>query len=136
MLPISPERRSRYPVEPKPPKYVIPFAPELVDLILAGEKVMIYRYNGTGKYEYLNVGDEINIQNNGTGEIVAPGVVTDKEKTTFLNLPLDRPGHEPYTSKEEQRDVFSGYYEYLNRRIKDSDPFLILGFQLRLSGSS
>lgn len=136
MLPIPSERRSRYPVEPKPPKYVIPFAPELVDLILSDEKVMTYRYNGTGKYEYLNVGDEINIQDQGSGEIVAPGVVTDKEKTTFSELPLDRPGHEPYASKDEQREVFSGYYAYLGREIRDDDPFLVLGYQLKHSGSN
>lgn len=128
MVKIS--ERSRYPVEPKPSAYVISFAPELIPAILSGEKVMTYRYNGAGKYEYLNVGDKVNIQNSKSDEIVAPGVVTDKERTMFLDLPLDRPGHEPYGNKEEQRAVFSGYYAYLGRPIKDEDPFLILGYKL------
>ena len=122
--------RSHYPVEPKPNAYVIPFAPELISLILAGQKIMTYRFNGNGKYEYLNVGDKVNIQDSGTKELAAPGVVTDKEKTTFMGLPLNRNGHEPYASKEEQRAVFNGYYEYLKRPIADDDPFLIIGFQL------
>ncbi|HUW22113.1 MAG TPA: ASCH domain-containing protein [Candidatus Bathyarchaeia archaeon] len=120
---------SKYPVEPRPDKYVIPFAPELVPLILSGAKVKTYRFGK--KHDYLQVGDQVDLQNYKTQEIICRAAVTAKERTTFGRLPLTIPGHETYPNKERQRQVFSGYYAYLGRPVADDDRFLIFEFQMR-----
>jgi len=45
-------------------------------------------------------------------------------------LPISTEGHEVYQDKEHQRQVFSGYYAFLSRPIKDLDEFLIFEFEL------
>jgi|GEM_PF-2260691 len=119
---------SRYEEEPKPAPYCVPFAPELIPLILEGRKVKTYRLGL--KYDYLSVGDKVKIQNWDTQEIIGEAVVTHKERTTFDKLPLENPGHEPYNDKESQRKVFSHYYAYIKRPLKDDDLFLIIEFRL------
>ena len=122
-----PRKTSIYEVEPVPDKYVIPFAPELVQFLESGEKVETYRYGD--KYEYLEVGDLVVIQNNKTKEGVFNANIVEKKKTTFASLPLTSSGHEGYESKDQQRAVFSGYYAYLGRPIENDDPFLIFTFR-------
>ena len=68
--------------------------------------------------------------NNNDRKIVCNAIVTKKLHTTFTGLPLKTSKHETYSRKKQQRKVFSGYYAYLNRPTKDSDPFLILEFML------
>lgn len=117
---------SRYEDEPKPQPYVIPFAPELITLIRKGKKVKTYRFGL--KYDYLNDGDAVKIQNWDTQEIIGHAKVTGKLRTTFAALPLENSGHEPYPNKDAQRNVFSNYYAYLQRPIKNDDVFLIITF--------
>ncbi len=116
-------------IEPQFAKYAISFAPELIPIILSGEKVKTYRYGN--KYDYLKVGDLVQIENTKTKEIVAQAVVLNKQPTTFGELPLTLQGHEEYESKEQQRNVMSGYYAYLGKALENSDQFLILEFQLK-----
>ncbi len=113
--------------EPKADKYIIPFAPELVSMILNGQKVRTYRFGN--KYDYLKTGDEVKIQNSSTKEVVAPARVVGKGKVSFGELPVQIEGHETYHDKEHQRKVFSGYYAYIGREISDSDPFLVIEFE-------
>ena len=124
-----PGKTSKYKVEPRPDLYDIPFAPELVPLILSGEKVKTYRFGL--KHDYLGVGDEVNLQHYQNQEIICRAIITDKKRATFKDLPLSIPGHETYPTKEKQRQVFSGYYAYLGRPIRDEDIFLVLEFRIK-----
>lgn len=111
-----------------PDKYVIPFAPELVSLILDDKKSTTYRFGK--KYDYLQTGDRVKIQNSNSKKIVADAEITAKAETTFKELPLDDGSHEAYEDKEHQRQVLSGYYAYVGRPISDDDIFLVLDFKL------
>jgi hypothetical protein len=112
----------------KPGRYVIPFAPELIAFILHNQKLTTYRFGN--KYDYLNVGDLVNIQDSQSKEIVGTATVFGKSACTFKDLPLSTETHESYRDKEHQRTVQSGYYAFLGRPIADSDPFLVLSFKL------
>lgn len=102
----------------------IGFASELVPLIKTGKKTLTYRYGD--KYEFLKVGDEIDIKDSGTGEIFGRVKIIEMSNTTFDQLPIDRIGHEAYKNKKEQKQIFEKYYG----EIKDNDKILILGFEL------
>jgi hypothetical protein len=112
----------------KPDLYVIAFAPELIGYILEDKKLTTYRY-GT-KYDYLKVGDSVQIQNSKSTEIVGNAVITEKSSTTFKDLPIINGAHESYRNKECQREVLSGYYAYIGRAIRDDDIFLSFSFKL------
>ena len=115
-------------IEPISDKYAIMFAPELIKIILSGEKVETYRYGN--KYDYLQIGDRIKIQNSITKKIIASAKILNKTVTSFKNLPLAASGHETCSNKEEQRKVLSGYYAYIGREIRDNDSFLVFEFQV------
>ena len=117
------------PAEPRPEAYTIPLRHELIELVLSGQKVKTYRFGK--KFDYLKPGDKVTIQDSQTKELACIGVITANSYTTFKDLPINTPGHEPYTSKDHQRQVFSGYYAYIGRTIADDDPFLILEFQMQ-----
>lgn len=114
--------------EYKPEAYVIPFAPELVGYILDNLKLTTYRFGK--KYDYLKVGDKVNIQNSSTKEVVGTAVIKGKIETTLRDLPLSNGTHESYKDKEHQRQVLSGYYAYLGRPLEDDDAFLVFDFEL------
>ncbi len=122
-----PNKTSEYKIEPKHKKYTIHFASELIDLLSKGEKIKTYRF-GT-KYEYLQVGDNVNLSDLENKKIIGEAKITDKERKLFKDIPVDNTGHEEYRDKEHQREVFSGYYAYLGRKIKDDDMFLVFTFE-------
>ncbi len=124
----APDHTSVNPAEYKPGPNIIPFAPELIGFILSGRKVTTYRFGN--KYDYLNIGDLVNIQNSETKEIVGKAKITNKNQTTFQEIPLNTGDHESYRDKEHQRQVLSGYYAYIGRPIADNDPFLVFEFEL------
>jgi hypothetical protein len=74
------------------------------------------------------------IQDFSSKEIIGNAVITGKSRTTFGELPLDIDGHERYQDKERQREVFSDYYKYVGRFVKDEDPFLVLEFRMTSVG--
>lgn len=111
-----------------PEKGVLPFAPELIQFIVAGEKLTTYRYGD--KYDYLKPGDIVSLQNSDTKKIIGKAEVVDKSQLTFAELPLKTSGHETYKNKGHQRKVLSGYYAYLKRELRDNDVFLKLEFKL------
>jgi hypothetical protein len=114
--------------EPAKEAYVIPFAPELIEFIKAKRKFITYRFGL--KYNYLQAGDKVNIKETGSSETGMPAIITAKESVVFKDLPLNTEGHETYIDKKEQRQVFSGYYKYIGRAIKDDDVFLVITFRL------
>jgi hypothetical protein len=48
----------------------------------------------------------------------------------FKEIPLNLNGHEIYDSKEHMRKVFSSYYRYVGRKVRDDDKFLVFTFDL------
>ena len=105
---------------------VILFHPDLIPLIKSGSKNLTYRLDDE-HLDYLKVGDRVTAKDGFSGEAFAELEITSMEFTTFGELPLDRPGHTKYSSKEEQRAIFKGYY---GREIEDSERALILGFKV------
>lgn len=103
----------------------IGFAPELIPLVQEESKTLTYRLGD--KYDFLKIGDTIQVDDSLTGIVFGEVVITEKSQTTFGLLPIDRKGHEIYLSKEEQREVFAGYY---GRAIEDNDRIIVLGFLL------
>lgn len=123
-----PQNTSKNSDEFIPDDHVIPFAPELIEYVLAKAKMTTNRFGR--KYDYLEVGDIVAIQDSSTKTIVAQAKITRKGMTTFRDLPLGAGGHNTYRDKEHQREVLSGYYAYLNRPIADDDEFLEFDFTL------
>lgn len=112
----------------KPEANVIPFAPELISFILEDLKVTTSRFGK--KYDYLQVGDVVSIQDSSSKQIVGKATITGKSSTTFDELPLDSGAFKSYKDKEHQRKVLSGYYAYIGRPIEDKDEFLVFDFKL------
>lgn len=102
----------------------IGFAKNLVPLVKDGSKVLTYRLGD--KYNFLEIGDVINVKDSLTEQLFGKVKITEKSATTFKDLPIDREGHEKYESKEEQRKIFKKYYG----EVKDEDKVIILGFRL------
>lgn len=124
----APQSPTVVPTNPIHDDYTIQFAPELTDFIRKEGKVKTYRYGS--KYEYLKVGDLVTLTEYKTNDLISKAEITGKEHVTFKDIPLDLGGHEVYESKDHQQKVFSSYYKYIGREIKDEDPFLILTFKL------
>lgn len=106
----------------------ISFAPELIKFIQEKKKFLTYRF-ADEKYQKMQIGNVVFIKEYGGG-IISKAKIISKKSTTFLELPLNTPGHETAKDKEHQRKVLSGYYAFLGRPIADNDPFLIIEFKL------
>lgn len=104
---------------------VIGFAPELVPLVLSGEKTLTYRLGD--KYSFLQVNDRILTKNSKTGRVFAELEIVSRETGTFANLRDDRDGHEMYRSTDERRKTFEKYY---GREVYDDETAIILGFKV------
>ena len=102
----------------------IGFAPDLVPLIQNGSKTLTYRIGD--KFNSLQVGDTIAIRDSSTNTLFADVVITQREQTTFKDVPIDRVGHEKYESKEKQKEIFKNYYG----TVHDEDSILVLGFRV------
>jgi len=101
----------------------IEFASNLVPLIKNRTKTFTYRRGD--KYDFLSDGDVINVHGVG-GAVFGKLKIIQKSYSTFIELPIDRIGHETYPSKEEQRKIFNTYYGQVN----DADKFIVLEFEL------
>jgi hypothetical protein len=123
-----PKNTSVYRQEPQPAKNEILFAPECVKPIREKKKWRTYRFGE--KYHHLQVGDHVFIKDYAGKQVIGQAKITGKQAITFKDLPLKLPGHEIYTNKQHQRKVFSGYYAYLGRPLRDDDSFLIIDFKL------
>lgn len=103
---------------------VIGFAPNLVPLILNGTKTLTYRKGE--KYDFLKVGDEIDVKDSSNGKVFAKVKIINKTYRAFSDLPINGIGHEFYSSKQEMRETFEKYYG----EIKDTDKLLVLEFSV------
>lgn len=104
---------------------MIGFAKNLVPLVKSGEKTLTYRLGI--KYADLQVGDKIKAKDSSTGKPFAEIEIIDKQLTTFSELPINKPGHEQYQSREEMRKTFQKYYE---QEVADDKPIVIIEFKL------
>jgi hypothetical protein len=86
----------------------IGYADDLVPLILSGQKTLTYRLDS--RFNEISVGDTVEFRNSQNEKVIGKLKIISIEKTTFGKLPIDRPGHEKYQSKEEQREIFKSYY--------------------------
>ena len=120
-------KRTVHETEPIFEKYVLSLAPELIDMLKSGEKIKTYRLGM--KYDYLKIGDNVRIINTNTREFAFEAKIINKTKSKFSDLPINSIGHETYESKEQQREVFNGYYAYKGKSISDDDLFLIVEFR-------
>lgn len=123
-----PDKTSVNQGEYKPPKGAIAFAPELVGFIKGGEKRSTYRFGL--KYDYIQVGDTVDIIDSSTERVEAAVRITAKRRMPFRDLPITFDKHESYRDKDHQRRVLGGHYAYIGREIRDDDEFLIFEFEL------
>jgi len=103
----------------------IGFASNLVPLIKDGTKTLTYRLGE--KYDFLKVGDFIDVRDSEDDKVFAQVEITETSETLFKDLPIDRKGHEVYFSKDEQKETFKKYY---GKDLKDEDKILVLGFKV------
>lgn len=128
MLFDVPAKTSTVKDEPRFEDYLLSFASELVEFIKARRKYKTYRLGL--KYDYFQVGDKIKLKDYGSSQNFGSAETISKARVPFIKLPLRIEGHECYRDKEHQRQVFSGYYNYKNQKIKDDDIFLVIEFVL------
>lgn len=105
-------------------KQSIGFAANLIPLILNKTKTLTYRKGD--KYDFLEVGGEVDFRDSSTDKVFGKLKIKEKDYTTFKDLPIDRVGHEAYQSKQDQKETFEKYYG----EISDSDPIIVISFEL------
>lgn len=111
-------------------KVILGFAEELVPLVKDGSKTLTYRLGL--KYDFLQNGDTLLIEDSSTHIPFAEIEIIEMTKTSFVDLSIDRRGHEVYSSKEEQRQTFERFYK---KAVSDNDPVIIIEFSvLRVLG--
>lgn len=93
-------------------------------MVKDGSKTLTYRIGD--KYDFLQVGDRIKVRDSSTDEIFEEIEIIQKSTIEFVDLSIDREGHEEYSSKEEQRKIFETYYG----KVGDNDRVVVLGFRL------
>lgn len=103
----------------------IGFAKDLVPLIKNGSKTLTYRLGD--KYEFLKIGDRIMVKDSSTQKNFAEVEIIEVDTVLFKDLPIDREGHEKYSSKDEQKKIFERYYP---GEVEDDTKVLILGFKI------
>jgi len=101
------------------------FAPDLVPLVLSGEKTVTWRLFDD---KNLQVGDELALVNKGTGEEFAKAYITSlKAKTLGQITSDDYSGHETYSGQEEMMETYRKYY---GDKVTQETEVKILKFEL------
>lgn len=106
-------------------KVILGFAEESVPLVKDGSKTLTYRLGL--KYDFLQNGDTLLIEDSSTHLPFAKIEIVEVTKTSLVDLPIDRRGHEVYSSKEGQRQAFERFYK---RTVLDNDPVMIIEFRV------
>ncbi|MHB8831428.1 MAG: ASCH domain-containing protein [Patescibacteria group bacterium] len=84
------------------------FAPDLVSLVLSGEKKMTWRLFDD---KDLQEGDELSLINKETGEEFAKARISSLTVKTLAQVtPEDYDGHEKYSSQEDMLVAFKKFY--------------------------
>ncbi len=105
--------------------HTIGFAKQLVSRVKEGTKTLTYRLGR--KYDFLKVGDRLKAEDSSKHLPFAEIEIMSTTKTSFIDLPIDRQGHEVYASKAEQRKIFEGFY---GRSVSDQDDVMIIEFKV------
>ena len=101
------------------------FSPNLVSLILKGEKTATWRLWDD---KDLQTGDVVEFVNFETGELFAKAILTRVITKPFKDLEeQDKYGHEKYGSDKELFEMFEKYY---GKPVEENTPFKIIWFQL------
>lgn len=125
-----PKKTSVWKIHTQSPAGTMTFAPELIKFIKEKKKFRTYRF-ADSKYTALKTGDIISVKENFVDEPINTARITNKQEILFMDLPFQTENaHETYNDKEHQRKVFSGYYAFLGRAIKDDDKFFVIDFEL------
>ncbi len=92
----------------KPSQDSLKFTPELSELVKSGRKTATFRLG----VKNLKVGDIAELLTRHEDHVSPFGYakITDVKTMTLGTLPIDYAGHEKYTSKEQQLEVYRGYY--------------------------
>lgn len=99
------------------------FTPELCEQILKGKKTATWRLFDD---KDLQLGDDLELVNKETGEIIGFAVITSlKLKTLGTLKDEDWSGHERYGSEEE---MYKAYREYYGDRVNSNSELKIIDF--------
>lgn len=102
------------------------FSPQLVPLILSGQKVSTWRLFDDKE---LSVGDIVNFLEHGTGRHFASGrLIRVVEKLMGELTDTDKEGHEKFETDEEMYATYSRYY---GKSISEATPVKLIWFELR-----
>ncbi len=110
----------------KTAKDSLKFTPELTELVLSGEKYVTYRREPKNlqvgdTVELLTRFDDANVKHFGYAK------VTKIRTLALKNIPIDEPGHETFTSKDDQ---LNAYKEYYGNDVTEDTPITIYDFKL------
>ncbi len=101
------------------------FAPELISLILSGEKTKTWRFFDDKE---LSVGDLVEFVNRETKSVFARAELVSVEEKQFGDLEsADKYGHELFSSEKEMYAQYSTYYK---RPITPDMPVKVIHFRL------
>jgi hypothetical protein len=102
------------------------FTPELVPLILCGEKKSTWRINDE---KNLMVGDEIVLINKQTLQEFSKAIIMQVREILFKDLTeQDKDIHESYPSTSEMYQAYSKYYGVI---VNEHTPLKIIRFKLK-----
>lgn len=102
------------------------FAPNLVPLILSGQKTTSWRLWDD---KNLSVEDTLEILESGTERHFATARITSVQTLTFLELWAGKmEGHEKYKDEQEMYDTYRGYY---NRPVGPDTEVKVIKFELQ-----
>lgn len=101
------------------------FAPDLVPLILNGEKDCTWRLWDD---KDLKVGDEVDLIARPELTVFARAKITSVSNKTMAELTIeDKIGHESFVDDDEMYEVYASYYQ---RPVKPDSPVTVYRFEL------
>jgi hypothetical protein len=108
-----------------PNRKSLKFAPNLVPLVLSGEKDCTWRLWDD---KDLKVGDEVDLIARPELKVFAKAKITSVSSKTMGKLTAeDKKGHEPFKNVEEMYDTYSDYYQ---REVGPDSPVTVCRFRL------
>ncbi len=101
------------------------FAPELIPLIMSGEKTTTWRLWDD---KSLQVGDQISFLNSLTKDEFATAELSSVKETKFADLlEEDWAGHEKFANDEE---MYHSYSKMYSKKVDSQTPLKIIHFKL------
>lgn len=101
------------------------FSPELVPLVLAGEKTCTWRL---WDEKQLPIGETVELIARPNLNVFGEAIITSTTPKTMGELTqADKTGHETFESDEQMYTVYSNYYE---KEVNHTTPVTVYHFQL------